>query len=82
MLYRGTQQIPAYSNEEEVGSAIQKSGVARKDIFLTSKVWIEHYDYDECRGGLFENEVLKAIGAAFRHFSKSHLSRFRFCTPS
>jgi len=39
----------SYFNEEQVGSAIQKSGVARKDIFLTSKVWVEHYGYDECR---------------------------------
>lgn len=37
----------SYFNEEEVGSAIKKSGIARGDIFLTTKVWIEHYGYEE-----------------------------------
>lgn len=39
----------AYFNEEEVGNAIQKSGIPRKDIFLTSKVWVEHYGYEETK---------------------------------
>ncbi len=47
--YRSIDTAQAYFNEEQVGSAIQKSGVAREDIFLTSKVWVEHYGYDECR---------------------------------
>ncbi len=47
--YRSIDTAQAYFNEEQVGSAIQKSGVAREDIFLTSKVWVEHYGYDACR---------------------------------
>ena len=39
----------SYFNEEEVGSAIQKSGLQREEIFLTTKVWVEHYGYDACR---------------------------------
>ena len=38
-----------------MGSAIQKSGVKREDIFLTSKVWVEHYGYDECRASVEES---------------------------
>ncbi|MGN1479640.1 MAG: aldo/keto reductase, partial [Acutalibacteraceae bacterium] len=30
-------------------NAIAKSGVPRSDIFLTTKVWIEHYGYEECK---------------------------------
>lgn len=33
--YRSIDTAQAYFNEEQVGSAIQKSGVAREDIFLT-----------------------------------------------
>lgn len=105
--YRAIDTAQSYFNEEEVGAAIQKSGVKRGDIFLTTKVWIEHYGYEaakrsvlesmgklrtdyldlvllhqpfadyygayraleelygEGRGGLFENETLKAIGAKY-----------------
>lgn len=44
--YRSLDTAQSYFNEEQVGSAIAKSGVAREDIFLTTKVWIEHYGYD------------------------------------
>lgn len=47
--YRSLDTAQSYFNEEEVGSAIQKSGVPREDIFLTTKVWVEHYGYDECK---------------------------------
>lgn len=47
--YRSIDTAQSYFNEEEVGSAIQKSGVPRTDIFLTSKVWIENYGYESCR---------------------------------
>ena len=39
----------AYVNEEEVGEAIQESGIPREDIFLTTKVWVEHYSYHSGR---------------------------------
>lgn len=47
--YRLIDTAQSYFNEEQIGSAIKKSGVARDDIFLTSKVWVEHYGYDACR---------------------------------
>ena len=45
----------SYFNEEKVGNAIVKSGVSREEIFLTSKVWIEHYGYEECRKSVLES---------------------------
>jgi 2,5-diketo-D-gluconate reductase A len=53
--YRAIDTAQSYINEEEVGSAIQKSGVQRKEIFLTTKVWIEHYGYEECRKSIEES---------------------------
>lgn len=47
--YRLIDTAQSYFNEEEVGSAIKKSGIPREEIFLTTKVWIEHYGYDECK---------------------------------
>ncbi len=53
--YRLIDTAQSYFNEEEVGSAIQKSGVPRKEIFITSKVWIEHYGYEECKKSVLES---------------------------
>jgi len=39
--YRHIDTAQAYNNEEEVGVALAGSGVARDDIFLTTKVWYE-----------------------------------------
>lgn len=47
--YRSIDTAQSYFNEEEVGNALEKSGVPRDEIFLTSKVWVEHYGYEECK---------------------------------
>lgn len=47
--YRLIDTAQSYFNEEEVGNAIVKSGVPREEIFLTTKVWVEHYGYEETK---------------------------------
>lgn len=47
--YRSLDTAQSYFNEEQVGSAIRKSGVPRQEIFLTTKVWVEHYGYEAAR---------------------------------
>ncbi len=53
--YRSLDTAQSYFNEEEVGTAIKKSGVPREDIFLTTKVWVEHYGYDACKKSVEES---------------------------
>lgn len=53
--YRSIDTAQSYFNEEEVGSAIRKSGVNRDEIFLTTKVWIEHYGYEETKKSVAES---------------------------
>lgn len=58
--YRLIDTAQSYFNEPEVGNAIAKSGIERSEIFLTTKVWIEHYGYDECRASVMQSlEKLK-----------------------
>ena len=38
--YRLIDTAAAYGNEEAVGRAIKRSGVAREDLFVTTKLWI------------------------------------------
>ena len=53
--YRAIDTAQSYFNEEEVGNAIQKSGIPREEIFLTTKVWIEHYGYEEAKKSVLES---------------------------
>ena len=61
--YRSLDTAQSYFNEEEVGSAIKKSGIAREDIFLTTKVWVEHYGYEECRKSV--EESMRILGTDY-----------------
>ena len=53
--YRHIDTAQSYFNEEEVGNAIVKSGIPREEIFLTSKVWVEHYGYEETKASVLES---------------------------
>lgn len=53
--YRLIDTAQSYFNEEQVGNAIVKSGVPREDIFLTTKVWIEHYGYEKAKKSVLES---------------------------
>jgi diketogulonate reductase-like aldo/keto reductase len=44
--YRSIDTAAAYKNEEGVGKAIKESGVAREEIFLTSKLWNDDQGYE------------------------------------
>lgn len=39
----------AYFNEEEVGKAIKDSGIPRDEIFVTSKMWLQDYAYEDAK---------------------------------
>lgn len=41
--YRHIDTAQSYFNEEQVGAAVAVSGIAREYLFLTTKVWIEHF---------------------------------------
>lgn len=53
--YRSIDTAQSYFNEEEVGNAIAKSGIARDEIFLTTKIWIEHYGYEQTKASVRES---------------------------
>ena len=44
--YRLLDTAASYGNEEAVGTAIQKSGVARDELFITTKLWVQDASYD------------------------------------
>ncbi len=44
--YRLIDTATAYQNEQQVGNAIKTSGVNRKDLFITTKLWLNHASYE------------------------------------
>ncbi len=61
--YRMIDTAQAYGNEKEVGNAIRKSGVDRKDIFVVTKVWISNSGYDRAKASI--GESLRRLGTDY-----------------
>ncbi|HEY5853536.1 MAG TPA: aldo/keto reductase [Aldersonia sp.] len=45
--YRLIDTAASYFNEREVGEGIRRSGLARQEVFIETKIWISDYGYDE-----------------------------------
>ena len=53
--YRHIDTAQSYFNEEQVGAAVAASGIDRGDIWLTTKVWLEHYGEGATRASVEES---------------------------
>lgn len=47
--YRLIDTAAAYGNEQAVGKAIKKSGVAREELFITTKLWVADVSYEKAK---------------------------------
>ena len=65
--YRHVDTARIYENEEDVGAAIRESGVPRKDIFLTTKLWNADHGYDK---------ALKACDASLKRLGVEQLDLY------
>jgi 2,5-diketo-D-gluconate reductase A len=54
--YRHIDTAASYRNEEAVGRGIRRSGVAREELFITTKLWIQSNGYDSAMRA-FENSL-------------------------
>lgn len=54
--YRLIDTAASYKNEEAVGAAIKNSNIKREDIFVTSKLWVQDYKYEDALKG-FETSL-------------------------
>ena len=53
--YRSIDTAQAYGNEEAVGNAVKKCGVARDELFITTKVWVSNGGYENAKKSLRES---------------------------
>jgi diketogulonate reductase-like aldo/keto reductase len=61
--YRAIDTAAAYMNEGDVAVAIKESGIPRKDIFVTSKLWLQDYGEEATQKEI--DRVLKATGLEY-----------------
>lgn len=47
--YRLIDTAKNYANETHVGEGIRRSGIAREELFITSKLWIKDYGYEQAK---------------------------------
>ena len=47
--YRMIDTASSYNNEEAVGEAMAESGIERKEIFLSTKVWVQDFGYENTK---------------------------------
>ncbi|WP_295482932.1 aldo/keto reductase [uncultured Succinatimonas sp.] len=45
--YRMFDTASAYFNEEQVGKAIASSAIKREELFITTKLWVQDYEYED-----------------------------------
>jgi diketogulonate reductase-like aldo/keto reductase len=62
--YRHIDTAAAYENEMEVGQGLRASGVARDEVFLTTKIW---------RDALRDGELQRAAEASLRRLAVDHV---------
>ena len=61
--YRLIDTAAAYDNEAAVGRAINRSGVAREDLFITSKLWVSEASYERAKKGI--DQSLQNLGVDY-----------------
>ena len=61
--YRLIDTAAAYMNEEAVGRTIAKCGVAREELFITTKLWVQDMSYEKAKDAI--NTSLKNLGLEY-----------------
>lgn len=72
--YRHIDTAAAYFNEEEVGRAVRDSGIPRNEIFVTSKLWLQDYGYENAKKGI--ETSLKNLGLDYMDLYLLHQPYF------
>ena len=58
--YRMIDTAASYFNEEQVGNAIRRGGLKREEIFVTTKLWVQDYEYEDALRAF--DKSLKLLG--------------------
>lgn len=68
--YRLIDTAAAYGNEEAVGAAVRDCGVAREELFITTKLWVQDASYQGAKAA-FE-ESMRKLGLEYLNLYLIH----------
>ena len=69
--YRMIDTAASYFNEEQVGNAIRCSGLKREEIFVTTKLWVQDYEYED---------ALRAFDKSLKLLGLDYIDLYTYCT--
>ena len=70
--YRLVDTAAKYVNEEQVGEGLRQSGIARDEVFVTTKLWMTDYGYDQ---------ALKAFEVSLRKLKLNYIDMYMIHWP-
>lgn len=70
--YRLIDTAAVYGNEEAVGRAIKRSGIPREELFITTKLWLQDYGYENAK---------KAVDTSLQKLGLDYLDLYLFHQP-
>ena len=70
--YRMIDTASSYFNEEQVGRAVAASGIKREDLFITTKLWVQDYEYED---------ALKAFDLSLRKLGLDYIDLYLLHKP-
>lgn len=70
--YRMIDTASSYFNERQVGDALRRSGLRREQVFVTTKLWVQDYEYDD---------ALRAFGLSMKNLGLDYLDLYLLHKP-
>ena len=70
--YRMIDTASSYFNERQVGNALRHSGLRREDVFVTTKLWVQDYEYDD---------ALRAFDLSMKNLGLDYLDLYLLHKP-
>ena len=70
--YRMIDTASSYFNERQVGDALRRSGLRREHVFVTTKLWVQDYEYDD---------ALRAFDLSMKNLGLDYLDLYLLHKP-
>ena len=70
--YRMIDTASSYFNERQVGDALRHSGLRREQVFVTTKLWVQDYEYDD---------ALRAFDLSMKNLGLDYLDLYLLHKP-